>query len=91
MGYSASVTQHLGEHVKVTAIYGSSDKLTPANQHIIGGHGGRLRKILRHGAPRPGDVAGVRSGAENGYAVGGSYQFTDYNTLNPGEVYSTQP
>ncbi len=34
IGYTASVTQHLGEHVKITAIYGSSDVLVPQSNTL---------------------------------------------------------
>ena len=91
MGYSASVTQHMGEHVKVTAIYGSSDNLTPETNTLSADTADDLRKLLK--PVRRGEVT-LRASAVvpvTGTRVSGSYQFTDYNTFNPAEVYSTQP
>jgi len=91
MGYTASVTQHLGEHVKVTAIYGSSDNLTPEVTTLTADTADDLRKILR--SVRRGQVT-LRASAVlpvTGTRVSGSYQFSDYNTLNPAQIYSTQP
>jgi hypothetical protein len=91
MGYSASVTQHLGDHLKVTAIYGASDVLTPASNTLASDTADDLRKLLR--PTRRGEVT-LRASAVipvTGTRVSGSYQFTDYSTLNPAAVYSTQP
>jgi Carboxypeptidase regulatory-like domain len=90
MGYTASVTQHLGEHVKVTAIYGASDTLTPQSNALTSDTADDLRKLLR--STRRGEVT-LRASAVvpvTGTRVSGSYQFTDYNTFNPAQIYSTQ-
>jgi hypothetical protein len=90
-GYTASVTQHLGEHVKVTAIYGSSDNLTRDTGALSADTADDLRQILR--TVRRNQVT-LRASAVvpvTGTRVSGSYQFSDYNTLNPAQVYSTQP
>lgn len=90
-GYSASVTQHVGEHVKVTAIYGSSDNLTPETNTLSADTAEDLRKILRTVRR---DQVTLRASAvvpATGTRLSGSYQFSDYNTLNPAQIYSTQP
>ena len=90
-GYSASVTQHVGEHLKVTAIYGSSDNLTPETNTLSADTAEDLRKILRTVRR---DQVTLRASAvvpATGTRLSGSYQFSDYKTLNPAQIYSTQP
>jgi hypothetical protein len=89
-GYTASVTQHLGDHFKVTAIYGSSDTLTPQANSLTSDTADDLRKLLK--STRRGEVT-LRASAVlpvTGTRVSGSYEFTDYNTINPAQMYSTQ-
>ena len=91
LGYAASVTQHLGEHVQVTALYGSSDVLAPQGNTLASDTADDLRRLLH--PERRGEVT-LRASAvipKSGTRVGMSYEFTDYNTLNPGQIYSTQP
>jgi hypothetical protein len=91
MGYSASVTQHVGDHLKVTAIYGSADNLTPETLTLASDTADDLRKVL-HSVRR--DQVTLRASAvlpHTGTRLSGSYQITDYNTINPGQIYSTQP
>jgi hypothetical protein len=91
MGYTASITQHLGEHAKVTVFYGSSDNLTTDANTLSADTADDLRKILR--PVRRGQVT-LRASAvvpRTGTRLSGSYQFTDYNTINPAQIYSTQP
>ncbi len=90
IGYTASVTQHVGEHIKVTAIYGSSDVLTAASGAMTTDTADDLRKLLR--TVRRGEVT-LRASAVlpvTGTRIRGSYQLTDYSTINPAEMYSTQ-
>jgi hypothetical protein len=90
VGYTASVTQHLGDHAKVTVIYGSSDALTPQGTALNSDTADDLRKLLR--STRRGAVT-LRASAVvpvTGTRVSGSYQFTDYSTFNPAQIYSTQ-
>jgi hypothetical protein len=91
MGYTASVTQHVGDHVKITAIYGSSDALTAETNTLTSDTADDLRRILR--TVRRGEVT-LRASAVipvTGTRVTGSYQFTDYNAINPAQIYSTGP
>lgn len=91
MGYSASVTQRVGDRVRVTAIYGSADTLTPLNNTLSADTAEDLRKVL-HTVRR--DQVTLRASAvlpRTGTRLSGSYQITDYNTINPGQIYSTQP
>lgn len=89
-GYTAAVTQHLGEHFKVTAIYDSSDAMTPQANTLTMDAADDLRKLLK--STRRSDVT-LRASAVlpvTGTRVSGSYQFTDYNAINPAQIYSTQ-
>jgi hypothetical protein len=90
LGYTASVTQHLGDHTKVTVIYGNSDTLMPESTSLMSDTADDLRKLLR--ATRRGAVTLQASAVVpvTGTRVSGSYQFTDYNTVNPAQIYSTQ-
>jgi hypothetical protein len=91
MGYTTSVTQHVGDHVKFTAIYGSSDALTAESNNLTSDTGDDLRKLLK--TVRRGEVT-LRASAVipvTGTRISGSYQFTDYSALNPGQIYSTDP
>lgn len=90
LGYTASVTQHLGDHTKVTVIYGSSDTLMPDSMTLLSDTADDLRKLLR--TTRRGAVTLQASTVVpvTGTRVSGSYQFTDYSTFNPAQIYSTQ-
>ena len=91
VGYTAGMTQHLGEHVSVSATYGSTDALRPETDTLSTDTGDELRKILH--TTRRGQVT-LRASAVlpvSGTRVSGSYQFTDYATFNPAQIYSTQP
>jgi len=91
MGYTASVTQHLGDRLKVTAIYGSSDNLAAEGGRLAADTADDLRKLLT--TVRRKEVT-LRASAVlpiTGTRMSGSYQFGDYRTINPAQVYSTQP
>jgi len=91
LGYTGSVTQSLGEHIKVTAIYGSSDVLSPQSSTLASDTSADLRKLLH--PVRRGEVT-LRASAVvpvTGTRVSGNYQWTDYSTVDPAQVYSTQP
>ena len=90
LGYTASMTQHVGDHVKMTVMYGSSDTLTPQSSTLLSETADDLRALLRN--TRRGAVTLQASAVipVTGTRVSGSYQFTDYNTINPAQYYTTQ-
>lgn len=91
LGYTASVTQNLGEHYKVTAIYGAGTTLVAQGATLQSDTSEDLRKLLS--PARRGSVT-LRASAVipvTGTRISGSYQWTDYQAINPAEVYSTQP
>ena len=91
LGYTVSATQNIGEHVKVTGIYGSSDVLSPQSSMLASDTSDDLRKLLH--PVRRGQVT-LRASAVvplTGTRVSGSYQWTDYSTVDPAQIYSTQP
>jgi hypothetical protein len=72
-------------------MYGSTNALTPDNNVLTADTAEELRQILR--PVRRGQVT-LRASATipiSGTRVSGSYQFTDYNSFNPAQIYSTQP
>jgi hypothetical protein len=90
-GYTVSVSQHVGDHVKLTAAYGSSDALAPQANTLSSDTADDLRKLLH---PVRRNAVTLRASAvvpKTGTRLGTSYEFTDYNTINPGQIYSTQP
>lgn len=87
-GYSASLTQNLGEHLSATVSYGSVGVLTvdrndPASPD-------ELRQMIRAGRRHATTARFNATIPGSGTHVIGSYQWTDYRALTPGHLYSTQ-
>jgi hypothetical protein len=92
-GYTASVTQDLGENYKVTLIYGSLGVLSPRGSGQGGDAidtGDDLRRIMETDR-RPSLTLRV-SGAwkATGTRVIASYQWTDYQSAVPGPEFSAE-
>jgi hypothetical protein len=89
-GYSASVTQDLGDNYKVTLIYGSVGVVSPRANEVTISNADDLRKIMNVGH-RPAVTLRV-SGAlkATGTRVVASYQWTDYQSATPGPIFSTE-
>ena len=92
-GYTASVTQDLGENYKVTLIYGSLGVLSPRGS----GQGNEaidtaddLRRIMETGH-RPALTLRVSGKVKaTGTRLIASYQWTDYQSAVPGPEFSTE-
>ncbi len=90
-GYTASVTQNLGEHLSATLMYGSMDALTADNRELVSNSPDELRSMIRVGRKT---AATARINATSpwiGTHMIASYQWTDGNRwAMPGHLYSTQ-
>lgn len=90
-GYTASVTQHLGENLEVTLSVASSGALTAARTALDRGDSEELRSILRPGRRHSvtARVAGVAPGTGTRFVT--SYQWASLDSVIPPHVYMTQP
>ena len=93
-GYTASVTQDLGENYKVTLIYGSLGVLTPraslqsADMSIDTADDLRKLMATEHRPTLTVRVSGKVKAT--GTRLVASYQFADYQSATPGPVFSTE-
>jgi len=91
LGYTAAVTQDLGENYKITLMYGSAGVVSPRGDEISGPSADDLRKILSSGQ-RPAVTLQVSGTVKHtGTRFMTSYQWTDYQSAMPGPLFSTQP
>jgi hypothetical protein len=88
LGYTASVTQDIGDDYKITVFYGSVGVVSPATNEIPGEAASDLRRILDV-SHRPALTLQV-SGAlrRSGTRFVASYQWTDYRSAMPGPSFS---
>jgi hypothetical protein len=88
-GYSASVTQDLGENYKVTLIYGSLGVISPRGTDLSIDTADDLRKIMEVGH-RPALTLRVSGTVKaTGTRLIASYQWTDQSAV-PGPIFSTE-
>jgi hypothetical protein len=89
-GYTASVTQALGDRINATLMVGSMGALAAENREIVSHDPDELRSMIHAGRKMAvtGHVAATlpRSGTH----VVASYQWTDHRWAMPGHIYSTQ-
>jgi hypothetical protein len=90
-GYSAAITQDLGQHFSGTVIYGTTGGLTAPGGELVSGSPDELRSMIR--AARTQTVAGRISATlpRFGTHLIASYEWMgDSRLLTPGRLYSTQ-
>jgi hypothetical protein len=89
-GYTAAVTQNLGEHLSATLMVGSMGALTVANREIVSNSPDELRSMI-HSARRNAATARISATAPwTGTHLVASYQVTgDHRWASPGHSYST--
>ena len=92
MGYTAAVTQNLGEHLSATLMYGSMGALTAQGRELVSDSPDELRSMIRVG-PQAGRHTRVTATLpRTGTRMIASYQWTDsHRWAMPGNLYSTQP
>jgi hypothetical protein len=89
-GYTASVTQALGDDYGLTVAYGKGGVLRTDGRTLATGDPDELRGLI-HPAQQSwvsGKLAGVLPGSGTKFVT--SYEWTDYRSLTPGHVYLTQ-
>ena len=88
-GYSAAVTQNLGENVSATLIYGSMGALTADSREIVSDSPDDLRNMIREGRRHAATAMVAATSSWTGTHMIASYQWTDHRWLSPGHLYST--
>lgn len=90
VGYSASITQQLGEHFSASLIYGSIGALTAQKNEIESADPDELRAMIRAGRRHAATARLAATSPWTGTHMIASYQWTDHNWVAPGQLYSTQ-
>jgi hypothetical protein len=89
-GYTASVTQDLGDNYKVTLVYGSLGVVSPRAGETSLNSAEDLRRIMEVGH-RPALTLRVSGTVKaTGTRLMGSYEWTDYQAATPGPNFSTE-
>jgi Carboxypeptidase regulatory-like domain len=90
-GYTATVTQQVGESYTVSVSAGRGGVLTTDSDQVLeSGSAGEVRQLVR-AAQRPwirGRVSGIAPGARTRFSA--SYEWTSARSLTPGHAYLTQ-
>lgn len=90
-GFSAAMTQNLGDHVAVTVMYGATGALTVNGQELVSDNPDALRRMIRQGRRQSATVRTVATIPHSGTHVVASYQWSgDERWLTAGNLYSTQ-
>jgi hypothetical protein len=90
-GYTASVTQNVGEHLSATVMYGSMGALTADNRELVSNSPDELRSMIRAGRKAAATARVNATSPWSGTHMIASYQWTDGNRwAMPGHLYSTQ-
>jgi hypothetical protein len=90
VGYTAAMTQNLGENFHATVTYGMVGVLVPGEAGPIA-DGDSLRALIQatHRNALTTQAAGTIR--KTGTKFSGSYQFTDYRSATSGHLYATDP
>jgi len=90
-GYSAAVTQNLGENFSATLMYGTMTGLTAGQGELVSGSPDELRAMI-HAARRQAATARIAGTVPRvGTHVIASYQWLDdHRWVTPGRLYTTQ-
>jgi len=90
-GYTAAVTQNLGEHANATVMYGSMGALTAENRELVSDSPDELRSMIRAGRRNAATARVTATSPWTGTHMIASYQWTnDHRWAMPGNLYSTQ-
>jgi hypothetical protein len=90
-GYSASVTQNLGENVSATLVYGSMGALTVDRNELVSESPDDLRSMIRTGRKHAATLRVAATAPHWGTHMIASYQWTgDHRWAMPGNIYSMQ-
>lgn len=90
-GYTAAVTQNLGEHVTATVMYGSMGALTAARGEVVSTSPDDLRNMIRSSRLQAATARLTATAPRTGTHMIASYQWTsERRAVLPGHLYSTQ-
>ena len=90
-GYTAAVTQNVGEHLSATLMYGSMGALTAESREIVSNSPDELRSMIRSGRKQAATTRVTATLPWTGTHMIASYQWTDsHRWAMPGHLYSTQ-
>jgi hypothetical protein len=89
-GYTASVTQRLGENVNVTATYGALGALSPRTSELVSESPDELRALIRASRRNTATVRASVTAPWTGTHLVASYQFADARMATRGHMYSTR-
>jgi len=89
MGYVASATQNVGEHLSATVMYGSTGALTAQSSEPVSNSPDDLRAIIHAGRQESVTVRVVAASPHTGTRFNVSYQVADGRFELPDPVYST--
>jgi hypothetical protein len=90
-GYTAAVTQNLGDHVSATVMYGSMGALTVDDHELVSNSPDELRSMIRAGRRYAATSRVTATIPRSGTHMIASYQWTnDPRWAMTGNLYSTQ-
>jgi hypothetical protein len=90
-GYTAAVTQNLGEHVSATVLYGATGALTVDKRELDSNSPDELRSMIHAGRRHAATTRVTATIPRTGTHMIASYQLTnDRRWAMPGNLYSTQ-
>jgi hypothetical protein len=90
-GFTAAVTQNLGEHVSATVMYGSQGALTADTHELVSNSPDELRSMIREGRRNAATTRVAATAPWTGTHLIASYQWApDHRWAMPGNLYSTQ-
>jgi len=90
-GYTAAVTQNLGDHASATVMYGSMEGLTVDNRELVSQSPDELRSMIRAGRRQAATGRVTATIPHAGTHMIASYQWTnDHRMAMAGNLYSTQ-
>lgn len=91
LGYTASVTQKLGDNLNVTLIYGSVGVLAPTSDELSTDNLADLRSMIHASRRNAITTRGTGTLARTGTHFIATYQWMDQRAISPGPIYTTQP
>lgn len=89
MGYLASATQNLGDHVSASVMYGATGALTTNSNVPLNGNPEDLRMMLHAGQQQTVTMRVVANSPHTGTHFTASYQVADGQFAVPEPIYST--
>ncbi|MGD0499136.1 MAG: TonB-dependent receptor [Bryobacteraceae bacterium] len=89
-GYTAAVTQNVGEYLSGTLNFGSMGALTASGPELVSNNPDELRAMIRTGRKRAVTARIDATVPGSGTHVIASYQWSNRRWVMPGHVYSTQ-